>query len=695
MHKLEEIFRFFTKSRCILLLEIGIYTTIFSILTTLKYYSFQTYAYDLGIYNQALHTTLSDGKLLYSTPDLMANPTGSLFGIHFSPILFAILPFYAFSPNPITLLITQSFAISLGAIPTYLIASQKLKSEKWGLLFATLYLLNPALHGINWYDFHPEAFLPVLLLFSFYFFDNNKPIEYIFSVVLALMCMEFAAILLVLMALYLLINMKPWKVYPINLRRLSLVLATLLLSIVWLFASLQVVHNFNPLVSPMTGDIYWEKIGATSLVDVPTQAILHPERLANALLFDGGAKLSFAFTLLGSVVFLPLFEPLIMICLIPWFSVAFVSNYPPFYQIGVQYPAFLIAFLFYGAILGMVRIKPLIVKKFSSDKLKLVAKVLLCILLVLSYISALPSTISPNDLPIFNQHDRNVINLLEFIPQNASVLTQNNIFPLLSNRVNAYLFPHTVLYPPGKTFSDAMSELLRKVDFIFIDYESSTIVPSLMSFFASQNHTFGLFAASDGAIILKRDYQELPVFFKPMEKVFNFDSFVLYDGEIVEDSDSKTGYALLHPQSGEAIRDFWYGPYVILPPGQYEAKFRLKISDEAEGDLIELFISCFLYKISIEYLGTKDKGHNLRFNIYTENEKKTLASRRLEHSDFGETNVYKEFALDFDVVELGAFEFRGTALSNRTDIMLDEVTMIQKAASLSLDVQVEALAPAI
>ena len=79
-------------SELLVYLLIAVYTIVFSYFTILKYCAFRSYAWDLGINNQALWTTLNQGKLLYYTPELYFNPSGAFFGLHFSPILFLILP---------------------------------------------------------------------------------------------------------------------------------------------------------------------------------------------------------------------------------------------------------------------------------------------------------------------------------------------------------------------------------------------------------------------------------------------------------------------------------------------------------------------------------------------------------------------------------------------------------------------------
>jgi uncharacterized membrane protein len=92
-------------SNWVLYLAVFVYIIVMSSIAILKQYAFLTSGFDLGIFNQAFHTTLFDGKLFYETGDLSFNPGGSFFGVHFSPILFLLLPFYAIHPSAENLLV--------------------------------------------------------------------------------------------------------------------------------------------------------------------------------------------------------------------------------------------------------------------------------------------------------------------------------------------------------------------------------------------------------------------------------------------------------------------------------------------------------------------------------------------------------------------------------------------------------------
>jgi uncharacterized membrane protein len=688
------------KARLLLWLEITIYTVVFSTITVTRYFAFQTYAYDLGVYNQAIHSTLFDGRLLYSTADLTANPSGILFGLHFSPILLAVLPFYAIYPGPPTLLVIQSFVLSLGAVPMYFLGTRKLGGEKWGLFFSTLYLLSPVVQGINWYDFHPEAFLPAFFLLSLYFFDSRKTTKYLFFLVLTLMTIEFASILFVFASIYFLIGLKPWKKAQIDLLKIKLALFTILLSGIWFFFSLQAIHVFNSTVAPMSGDIYWRNIGASSLLDVPLQAIAHPSLIVKAISFETVPKLTYCFVLLGSVAFLPLLEPLIIVCVLPWLSIVLLSNYAPFYSFGLQYTAFIIPFVFYAGVLGMKRLRPHLNQSVSRKKIYAFLAAAFSMAVAIAFLST-PLNSAPLQsytaisygLPQVTQHDQILMKLVDLIPRNASVLTQNNVFPPLSNRVEAYVFPSSVRYPPGTSFDEALIELLDKVDFIIGDMKTDLIVLPTILAYTRAHGNFGVYAAADDAMVLKRNYSDPPVFFQPTAEIFNYKSLTLFGGTVVSDEDSKSGSVLLHSPANNSSTLFWGGPYVFFPPGRYEAVFRMKADSFPNGPIVDLNVSYFAYTMRIESSGTNSTGYHLSFSMEAEKTKNIIAYRSLDASEFPIQGKYFEFSVNFIANSFGAYEFTGTTPLGNSDTFLDEIRITQIEPSPNLDIQISQVFP--
>ena len=64
---------------------------------------------------------------------------------------------YALPALFVALLVLQSVAIALGAIPAFLVARDHLASDVAGLAYAALWLLAPAVQGANLADFHTVA----------------------------------------------------------------------------------------------------------------------------------------------------------------------------------------------------------------------------------------------------------------------------------------------------------------------------------------------------------------------------------------------------------------------------------------------------------------------------------------------------------------------------------------------------------
>ena len=145
----------------------------------------------------------------------------------------------------------------------------------------------------------------------------------------------------------------------------------------------------------------------------------------------------------------------------------------------------------------------------------------------------------------------------------------------------------------------------------------------------------------------------------------------------MEDATSESGDVFLHSTTNQSNDLFWVGPYVFLTPGDYEATYRLKVDNTTETSLLDLYVSCFFYKTTISYVGNNATGYNLRFGLSTDGEQNILTSLRLNGSDFSQSNRYQDFTLKFHVSDFGAYEFRGTSLSNSSNVYFDGVRVVQ------------------
>jgi len=152
----------------IVALLIILYIAVFSALAVARHEAFETLAFDLGDYDQAVWNTIH-GRILRLT-----NVEGltTRLAMHVEPILLPVSLFYLIYSSPKTLLVLQTVAVALGAWPVYLLAREKMQSEFGGVVFALAYLLFPALESANLFDFHAVTLAPVFLLSAFYFLEE-------------------------------------------------------------------------------------------------------------------------------------------------------------------------------------------------------------------------------------------------------------------------------------------------------------------------------------------------------------------------------------------------------------------------------------------------------------------------------------------------------------------------------------------
>lgn len=510
------------------LLFIAIYALVFSYFTVLKYNVFRAYG-DLGINDQILWTTLNAGKLFYYTPELYFNPSGSYFGLHFSPILFLVLPVYFINQSPETLLVFQSFVLAFGALPLYLLARDSTKSKLMGVTFSLIYFLYPILQGVNWFDFHVQAFLPVFFFSAIYFLMKEKWLKYFLFIFLSLTVAENVSFVVLFIGLY-----TAWlyrksllqaiKQKTVSEKRVLVPLITIAIAILWLFATKGIQNTFFPLDPNFTqfyrADNYYSVLGAENdPLMIPLYVILKPLNAFQALTSDAYLKFGFVLLLFGPLLFLSLGSSLSFVTL-AWLGPALLSNYSPYYTIGDHYPAYVIPFVFAAAIDAIRKQQ---VKSPSISKLGGQAKNLLIVGVLFSLIaSPISSLLTTPNIPILyfseygapnvTEHTIILQKIVNLVPSNASVLTQNNIFPHFSNRLNAYVLPlqGAMKFAPNE-MNLYVDQLLNRSDFVLVDNETDVYNASNLIFARIKTIDFGLLANKSGVLLYKRGFQGDPI----------------------------------------------------------------------------------------------------------------------------------------------------------------------------------------
>lgn len=690
------------------------YAIVFSWYTVRKSYGFGTFAWDLGIFNQAFHTTLFDGKLFYYTCELYLNPTGTYFASKFSPILFLVLPFYAISPSPETLLVFKSFVLSLGALPLYMLSTKIVGSKKAGFIFAVAYLLSPGLQSANTFDFQQQIFIPITLFSMYFFMTENQWKFYFLFVFLSFMIEEHVAIIVFLMALVQLLTKNRLKslVQLIKMRaskpslKASVLVITMALSVSWYFIS-RLVREAYPIAAEFVGvyraaDTY-RVLGFTNdILSMPAYILMNPQRTFEALSYDFALKFMYLVFLFAPLLFLSLRSRLSFVSAI-LLAPFLLSNYPPYYTLGAHYPLYLLPLVFLAAIEGLrghvfaprnteyTRHKYDVTRRqlYKTPTLTTIIVVTLIIIVSVSPLSPLSQAFTKsNSFLRYSQPyaSGNFVDtlheMINLVPQNASVLTQNNIFPHFSDRENAFVLP-TIQASSTAEISSLTSYVKQEVnlsDFVLLDSvglgtENWT---SLALHEVQQREDFSVYAIGGSAILFKKSYNGSS-FFVPNENFEVFlgqSDFMTTNAQIVYDPTSNDGNVVFS-QKGTDPGFFVYGPYVFLPAGEFEITFEIKLGEHSEGYLGTIDVS---ENFGDSILGRRDiygfeKTENAWTN-YTLSLSSTELRKQVEFrvSTNGAADIYLDRVIVKRLTDKAKINF-GTKTFSRQDLLLGSCTL--------------------
>jgi uncharacterized membrane protein len=330
-----------TSSLPLILVVIGAtyYACYFSYYTYCFFYSLRS-GYDLGIYDSLLWNMLHGGSFFKTPP--WAGPGRSHFGNHAEFIAYTLLPFYAIRQNAGTLVILQSVVLGAAAIPLYKLAQRHV--DRWpACILALTYLLYPALHGENLFEFHFLPFGPFVLWWAWYFLEARRDRWAALFVLLTLGCREDVSAWVAVLGLYFLLSgRRP---------RAGLVLAVVgtLYCFTLKFIAMPYVGGGESFT-----EIYKDLLpsGTKSFGSVIMTVIANPAFTMSTLAEMD--KLIYLLQILLPLAFLPFRRPIWLVLAIPGFFFTVLStHYGPLVSINFQYSAHWIAFFFPGVALGL------------------------------------------------------------------------------------------------------------------------------------------------------------------------------------------------------------------------------------------------------------------------------------------------------------------------------------------------------
>ncbi len=459
LHNLE-VFVSKYKHELILSFFILLYISYFMSASFLKYDNFYTGRFDLGNMDQTVWNTIH-GRIFQLT-DPNGTNTISRLAFHADFILILLAPFYILWSDPKMLLLIQTIILGFGALFVYLISKNILKNNNLSLVFAVIFLFNPAVELTNLYDFHPVALATTFLLAAFYFLIKNKHFLLVIFLVLAGITKEQIWIIAGIFGLYLAIFRRD-KINKILGALIALTSFSIFYYLVW--------HAIpNALGKEHFALSYYSDFG-----DTPTHIIknvlLSPQKILSTVF--QGSQLNYVTELFAPIGFVSIFSPLYLIFSIPSLGINLLSNNSQLHQIYYQYSAAITPFVFISAIYGIKNLQ----KWFPKVSTEFYIFYLISTTLISSFLfGPLPGTKKPA-INMFTQPLRNkeiIDKFLKQIPTRFTIASTNNLGSHLSRRRNIFTIPvgvdqgHVVAFLLNDSFAqpslDAQRKMVKKLE---------------------------------------------------------------------------------------------------------------------------------------------------------------------------------------------------------------------------------------
>ena len=574
------------KHEIILLVSIILYVIFWYYIDLFRLYALHEHIFDLGV-------SIEEGYLVYHTRFTLNVFLFDFFlyggRIFLSPLSLVI--------NLQIFLLFQTIFLALPALLFYYFAQYNGLNRNVSLIFSLSYLLYPGLGGINWFEWHYQAFFIFFFLLAvLLYLRSHYVIGTILFTLAGLLKFPYLAFNLLFFIIEFFEQYKYKSTKLVN-KRVAFILLNIVLSLSILIYSYLLL-----------------RVGSYNLT-----AYLHNGPVGIGLLSQNLLlKLFTVFIILLSFSFLPLFSPRYLIILLPFFFlVLFVYQWEVFpYIFFNQYDVSLVLFGFMGSIEGYKKLQQVLCKKnkkthsYSSFiiKIKILAKkmtkknIVYVFIVIILIFSLFYSPYGPlNDLggvnSIYTYDNENsslyhdLLNVVSLIPQNVSannILVQNNI-PEIFPRIDQYgLLPQNTLSGPLEldynfNFFYNYTEILSNGTFIKVrplyiladtqsySYESldgpfphNISIAMYVSHFLGDRR-YGILAAADGIILLQKGYTGVIKYFVPLPTMYFYSKdWQFFSG--VANSSSQI-YNSSVPQAVSR------GPFNSLPPGFYNATF--------------------------------------------------------------------------------------------------------------------------
>lgn len=428
-----------TAGLCGVLLLWLAYGWFFSRLSITNHHALNTRTTDLGLYDNIFYQSIHGDFLGCSFIK-----TGYHGSAHFDPILVLLSPLYLFHPRAEFLLVLQSVWLGSAVIPLYFLTVRTLGSRVAGLALGLVFILYPALHGANMYEFHSLVLVTPLVPWLLYSFEVGSRIGYAISLAALLLCREDVALLMCFVGAYVALTRRPGALLQgaltiaVSLAYFAIV-KTFFMTSSNLFMSGRDAYSFA---------YYYEALipKGTGLRGLATSLVTNPI-FALAQVFTE-EKLLFIALMFGPLAFVPFFAHPGRAMLVYGLAFCLLATKPPVYSIHFQYSTILFPIAFALTPFGL---RALALRRPESTRRRWVGAMLAAMLGASVVISWKFGAILENDSfragfhrvtrTLNESHVQTyawVRSMTEIIPEEASIAVTPRLGPHVSNRRAAF-----------------------------------------------------------------------------------------------------------------------------------------------------------------------------------------------------------------------------------------------------------------
>jgi uncharacterized membrane protein len=417
-------------------IAITVHFIILILLGLSRHWGYMSSINDLGQFDQAIWGGLHGEPFLNT---ITLNQQVNWLGLHFQPILILFVPLYAIISSVIWLTTAQAFALSIAAWPIFLIASRVCQSEKAGLMWALVYLVNPFLLNAASWDFHAVSLVVPFVAIGMLSVETKNFRILFLSCLAILLYKEHLGIMVIGFGFLCWMKNKDWK-------------PAVVLILIGMAHSILVLGIIMPALSP-TGEhlMFEEGFGhltryswlGNSLKEVFQAILIHPISVFKIVMLKMGGA-SYLLVLLIFLLGFPLAAPEYLLPGLADLTANILSSNPMPRTLFAYHSVSLIPVLTVAAVYGAKRISRWS-KRFSVKELAGFAFITSFILGY--YFAPLPLPGARNfwkPVRFLNLPDPVVHTIRYAVGEEASVSAQANVGAHFSQRREIYRFPNKV-----------------------------------------------------------------------------------------------------------------------------------------------------------------------------------------------------------------------------------------------------------